>query len=215
MLRDTRRVVAVDSEGLEILINDNMKEIQGELREGRVLHVHQSHYAFLHNRSLLESGGVFVTRATELVSMNPKFRVHEPSSTRRWRTGSRPMPALSTSEAYVGAALPAGNATSWNRYSMTPDTSPYVGGLTPAWNPNSSTPVGSPRARSETPVFLRSRLRECPVSAGEETPVRTPEQMSWDHTQTMDIDPLNDVSDPYGKFNFSIFLIHSVKHFGL
>lgn len=72
MRRDSNRAIATDSEGHEIRINDNMKETQGEARKGRVLHIHQSHYAFLHNRDLTENGGVFVTRAMGLVSVAPK-----------------------------------------------------------------------------------------------------------------------------------------------
>ena len=41
-------------------------------RKGRVLHIHQSHFAFLHNREIIEHGGVFVTRARGLVSVAPK-----------------------------------------------------------------------------------------------------------------------------------------------
>lgn len=141
MRRETRRLVAIDSEGHEIRINDNMKEIQGEFREGRVLHVHQSHYAFLHNRGVLESGGVFVTRARLLVSMSP--RVSFPESWCKVPISSR---VLSTAYPNAGGATPA--RTSRLTYSSTPAASPYVGSSTPAWNTSLQTPVGSPRAES-------------------------------------------------------------------
>ncbi|KAJ7497170.1 transcription elongation factor SPT5 [Mycena latifolia] len=72
MRRDSHRAVATDSEGHELRINDNMKEIEGEARKGRVLHIHQAFFAFLHNRDITENGGVFVTRARSLVSLAPK-----------------------------------------------------------------------------------------------------------------------------------------------
>uniref|UniRef100_A0A0W0G1Y1 Transcription elongation factor SPT5 n=1 Tax=Moniliophthora roreri TaxID=221103 RepID=A0A0W0G1Y1_MONRR len=72
MRRDSNRAIATDSEGHELRINDNMKEVDGEGRKGRVLHIHQSFYAFLHNRDIVENGGVFVTRARSLISLAPK-----------------------------------------------------------------------------------------------------------------------------------------------
>lgn len=74
MRRDSRRAIATDSQGYEIRISDNMKETEGEGRKGTVLHIHQSFYAFLHNRDIVENGGVFVTRARGLVSVAPKGR---------------------------------------------------------------------------------------------------------------------------------------------
>lgn len=89
MRRDSNRAIAIDSEGHELRINDNMKEIDGEVcafftsvcycklmqpqgRRGRVLHIHQSFYGFLHNRDIAENGGVFVTRTRSLASVAPK-----------------------------------------------------------------------------------------------------------------------------------------------
>ncbi|KAJ7594369.1 transcription elongation factor SPT5 [Mycena floridula] len=72
MRRDSTRAVATDSEGHELRINDNMKEVDGEGRKGRVLHIHQSFFAFLHNRDITENGGVFVARARSLASVAPK-----------------------------------------------------------------------------------------------------------------------------------------------
>ncbi|PCH36846.1 hypothetical protein WOLCODRAFT_127725 [Wolfiporia cocos MD-104 SS10] len=75
MRRDSNRAIATDSEGHELRVNDNVKEIDGEGRKGRVLHTHQSFFAFLHNRDYNENGGVFVTRARSLVSLAPKGSV--------------------------------------------------------------------------------------------------------------------------------------------
>lgn len=36
------------------------------------MHIHQSFFAFLHNRDIIENGGVFVTRTRSLVSLAPK-----------------------------------------------------------------------------------------------------------------------------------------------
>ncbi|RDX52442.1 transcription elongation factor Spt5 [Lentinus brumalis] len=72
MRRDSNRAIAVDSEGHELRRGDNVKEVDGEGRKGRVLHTHQSFFAFLHNRDYNENGGVFVTRARSLASLAPK-----------------------------------------------------------------------------------------------------------------------------------------------
>ncbi|KAG9084752.1 transcription elongation factor spt5, partial [Ceratobasidium sp. 370] len=72
MRRDSSRAIATDAHGHEIRVRDNMKEMDGEMRKGQVLHIHQSTYAFLHNRDIAENGGVFVTRARSLVSVAPK-----------------------------------------------------------------------------------------------------------------------------------------------
>lgn len=74
MRKDSRRAIASDAQGYEIRPQDNMKELDGEGRKGTVLHIHQSFYAFLHNRDITENGGVFVTRARGLVSVAPKGR---------------------------------------------------------------------------------------------------------------------------------------------
>lgn len=44
-------------------------------RKGQVIHIHQSFFAFLHNRDILENGGVFVTRTRSLASLAPKGNV--------------------------------------------------------------------------------------------------------------------------------------------
>ncbi|EMD36765.1 hypothetical protein CERSUDRAFT_137024 [Gelatoporia subvermispora B] len=81
MRRDSNRAIATDSEGHELRINDNVKEIDGEGRKGRVLHIHQSFFAFLYNRDYQENGGVFVTRARSLVSLAPKGHLMKLGST--------------------------------------------------------------------------------------------------------------------------------------
>ncbi|KAK7057324.1 transcription elongation factor SPT5 [Favolaschia claudopus] len=80
MRRDSHRSVATDSQGHELRINDNMKEIEGEGRKGRVLHIHQAFWTFLHNRDIAENGGVFVARARSLVSVAPKGNIAKGAS---------------------------------------------------------------------------------------------------------------------------------------
>ncbi|KAI0658338.1 transcription elongation factor Spt5 [Cubamyces menziesii] len=75
MRRDSNRAIATDSEGHELRIGDNVKEADGEGRKGRVLHTHQSFFAFLHNRDYAENGGVSVTRARSLASLAPKGNI--------------------------------------------------------------------------------------------------------------------------------------------
>ncbi|KAG9011512.1 transcription elongation factor spt5, partial [Tulasnella sp. 427] len=82
MRKDSRRAIATDSQGYEIRIGDNMKEIDGEGRKGGVVHIHQAFYAFLHNREIVENGGVFVTRARSLASVAPKGRSGGPDLTK-------------------------------------------------------------------------------------------------------------------------------------
>ncbi|OJA11585.1 hypothetical protein AZE42_01936 [Rhizopogon vesiculosus] len=78
MRRNSDRAIATDSEGHELRVQDNVKEIDGESRKGRVLHIHQSFFAFLHNRDILENGGVFVTRCRSLASLAPKGNLVKP-----------------------------------------------------------------------------------------------------------------------------------------
>ena len=73
---DTRRQISTDAEGYELRAGDMVKEVglQGnrEPRQGRVLHVWRSQFAFLHNRDIIENGGVFVAQARQLSSVAPR-----------------------------------------------------------------------------------------------------------------------------------------------
>ncbi|KAB8337069.1 hypothetical protein FH972_021373 [Carpinus fangiana] len=59
---------ATDREGSEIRNDDTVKEYGGEQRQGRVLHIHRA-YLFLHNRTQLENAGIFVVRATSVLTV--------------------------------------------------------------------------------------------------------------------------------------------------
>lgn len=72
MKRDTVRAVALDNEGSEFRAGDKMKEVEGEHREGQVLHIYQSVLVFMHNRDVADNGGVFISRARQLVPVAPK-----------------------------------------------------------------------------------------------------------------------------------------------
>ncbi|TFK52900.1 transcription elongation factor Spt5 [Heliocybe sulcata] len=105
MRRDSHRAIATDSEGHELRVGDNVKEVDGEGRKGRVLHIHQSHFAFLHNRDYHENGGVFVTRARSLASLAPKGNLLKPGTDL-----SKMNPAMSGGAAggMVGSAMGRG-----------------------------------------------------------------------------------------------------------
>ncbi|CAO1636501.1 unnamed protein product [Parajaminaea phylloscopi] len=72
MKRDTGRAVALDNEGSEFRAGDKMKEVEGEHREGQVLHIYQSVLVFMHNRDVADNGGVFISRARQLIPVAPK-----------------------------------------------------------------------------------------------------------------------------------------------
>lgn len=83
MRRDGRRTISTDHNGHELRVGDNVKEVDGEVRltvqiatiqwlicfqnrRGVVLHIHQGHFAFLHNREMEQNGGIFVVRCRSL-----------------------------------------------------------------------------------------------------------------------------------------------------
>ncbi|KAG6836124.1 hypothetical protein H0H93_011156, partial [Arthromyces matolae] len=79
----------VDETGLVVAVADNVVTFLSDMsmqeafcddqgRKGRVLHIHQSVFAFLHNREIVENGGVFVTRARSLASVTPKGNLLRP-----------------------------------------------------------------------------------------------------------------------------------------
>lgn len=78
---DSRRSVATDRDGYNIEKDDMMKEVHANGRDGRtgrILHIHRSMFAFLHNREITENGGVFVAYARSLVSTAPKGNTGKP-----------------------------------------------------------------------------------------------------------------------------------------
>ena len=62
----------MDAEGGEFRTGDSMKEIEGEEREGTVLHVYQSTLVWLFNRDLSDNAGVFLARSRQLRPRAPR-----------------------------------------------------------------------------------------------------------------------------------------------
>ncbi|KAI5824061.1 transcription elongation factor Spt5 [Schizophyllum commune Tattone D] len=93
MRRDSRHAIAADNTGHELRIQDMVKEVDGEGRKGRVLHIHQSFYAFLHNREIPENGGIFVTKTRSLAPVTPRNEIKASTDL------SKMNPALSASMA--------------------------------------------------------------------------------------------------------------------
>ncbi|KZT59301.1 transcription elongation factor Spt5 [Calocera cornea HHB12733] len=65
MRRDSKRTIGLDHERQQFKAGDNMVEVEGASRSGVVLHIY-SFSAFLHNRTIKENGGVFVTQCHNL-----------------------------------------------------------------------------------------------------------------------------------------------------
>jgi transcription elongation factor SPT5 len=72
MKRDSSRAVAVDSDGGEFRTGDSMKELDGDEREGTVLHVYQSTLVWLFNRDMKDNAGVFLSRSRQMRPRAPK-----------------------------------------------------------------------------------------------------------------------------------------------
>jgi transcription elongation factor SPT5 len=68
---ENRKSIATDRDGFEIRIGDTVKEVQGELRQGTILHIHRA-FVFLYNRELNENLGVFAVRTTNLATIAAK-----------------------------------------------------------------------------------------------------------------------------------------------
>jgi transcription elongation factor SPT5 len=63
--------VATDKNGSEIRRDDTVKEVGGEGKQGRILHIHRS-FLFLHNREQSENSGVFVSRTSNVATVAAK-----------------------------------------------------------------------------------------------------------------------------------------------
>jgi transcription elongation factor SPT5 len=68
---ENRKSIATDRDGFEIRVGDTVKEVQGELRQGTILHIHRA-FVFLYNRELNENLGVFAARTTNLATIAAK-----------------------------------------------------------------------------------------------------------------------------------------------
>ena len=105
---ENRKSIATDRDGFEIRIGDTVKETQGELRQGSILHIHRS-FAFLYNRELNENLGVFVARTSNLatvaakgarINTGPDLNKMNPAMQRRTGPGMMPPPPVMRSGGY-------------------------------------------------------------------------------------------------------------------
>jgi transcription elongation factor SPT5 len=70
-LERRKHAVATDRNGSEIRVDDVVKEVGGESRSGKIIHIHRS-YLFLRNSAQSENAGVFVTRTTSVQTVSAK-----------------------------------------------------------------------------------------------------------------------------------------------
>lgn len=109
---NARYAVATDSAGNDMKVGDAMKEVEGESRRGEVINISRSLFVWLHNRDHGENYGVFVARASALVSVTPKSATADLTKMN---------PALNQQLPYGGASLmpppqAAGNRKIINTY---------------------------------------------------------------------------------------------------
>jgi transcription elongation factor SPT5 len=70
-LEKRKFAVATDRNGAEIRTEDVVKEVGGEGKSGKIIHIHRS-YLFLLNQELQENAGVFVVRTTNVATVAAK-----------------------------------------------------------------------------------------------------------------------------------------------
>lgn len=68
---DRRQAVATDRNGSEIRQGDIVKEVGGESKQGEIVHNHRA-FVFLHNITQTENAGIFVARASNVVTVAAK-----------------------------------------------------------------------------------------------------------------------------------------------
>jgi transcription elongation factor SPT5 len=104
MKLENRKSIATDRDGFEIRIGDTVKEVQGERRQGTILHIHRGN-AFLYNRELNENLGVFASRTINLatiaakggrVNTGPDLNKMNPAMQRRTGPGAMAPPVMRT-----------------------------------------------------------------------------------------------------------------------
>lgn len=66
-----RHAVATDRNGSEIRIDDTVREIGGEQKQGVILHIYRS-FLFLHNREQTDNSGISVVRANNVATVAAK-----------------------------------------------------------------------------------------------------------------------------------------------
>ncbi|ANB12789.1 transcription elongation factor SPT5 [Sugiyamaella lignohabitans] len=71
VIKDQRSRFATDRNGREIREGDTVREVSGEGRQGKVLHIHRL-YIFLHDRDIAENLGVFVSKIGNVQTVSTK-----------------------------------------------------------------------------------------------------------------------------------------------
>ncbi|KAI9882907.1 MAG: hypothetical protein M1823_005346 [Watsoniomyces obsoletus] len=67
-----RHAVATDRNGSEIRVEDTVREVGGEGKQGKIMHIHRA-FVFVHSREHRdENGGIFVTRTTNVATVAAK-----------------------------------------------------------------------------------------------------------------------------------------------
>nr|POE77741.1 transcription elongation factor spt5 [Quercus suber] len=66
-----KNAVATDRDGNEMKVDDTIKEVSGELRTGRVLHLHRN-FVFVQNREKSENAGVWIARHANVITTAAK-----------------------------------------------------------------------------------------------------------------------------------------------
>ncbi|KAF7715771.1 Transcription elongation factor spt5 [Penicillium ucsense] len=66
-----RDAVATDRNGAEIRNGDTVREVLGEQRNGKILHIYRS-FLFLHNKAQTENAGISVVRTTNVVTVSAR-----------------------------------------------------------------------------------------------------------------------------------------------
>ncbi|KAI9743566.1 MAG: transcription elongation factor spt5 [Claussenomyces sp. TS43310] len=70
-LEKRRHAVATDRNGAEIKADDVVKEVGGEGKQGKIMHIHRA-YLFLHSPEQSQNAGVFVVRTTNVATISAK-----------------------------------------------------------------------------------------------------------------------------------------------
>ena len=71
IIHPRRDAVATDRNGAEIRYRDTVREVYGEQRTGRILHIYRS-FLFLHNKAEAENAGISVVRTTNVVTISAR-----------------------------------------------------------------------------------------------------------------------------------------------
>jgi transcription elongation factor SPT5 len=66
-----KTAVATDRNGSEVRLDDVVREVGGQQRQGKIIHIHRS-YVYLHSNDSNDNAGVFVTRTSNVATVAAK-----------------------------------------------------------------------------------------------------------------------------------------------